>query len=286
MLLPGLPELALDVPVTDPAPQGALARSVVLVTVADDPRFQLLPTGPHGACVDEPDRAVCGVYPCAEQEPGEHVDPGRCTVVLALRAPPASAVHLPKQPAVLIPQAAARGRSREQCVEHHLLVIPANDGGEARGRFRSGDPVLGVERPRSAVDQVPGAEDSVVLAHLERGERVAQRREVPVHVPDYGVAAALVALEAWAEVRVWRREGVHSHRTAPEEAGIMVKAEGTPAVRRALPSLVRFRRTSTVRCPCLVDGSPEPSGRDPPQSVVDVTAIPIRRAGLVRFDAG
>lgn len=84
---------------------------------------------------------------------------------------------------------------------------------EPRGRVRPCNPFVGVMRVRTAVDQVPApeAEDAVSLVHLAFGERLAERLEVPVHARDDEVAAPVVALEARAQVRAGRPEGVHSH---------------------------------------------------------------------------
>ena len=103
------------------------------------------------------------------------------------------------------------GRSREQRLEHHLLVVSPKPDVEPHGRVRSGKPVQGVERARPAVDQVPEAEDAVMLVHFELGERPAKCREVSVHAGDDEVAAAVVAREPRAKVRAGRREGVHCH---------------------------------------------------------------------------
>ena len=77
------------------------------------------------------------------------------------------------------------------------------------GRFR---PVQGVERARTAVDQVLKAEDAVMLEHVEVGERLvgerpANRREVPVHGGDDEVAAPFVVLNVGAKVSARRSEG-------------------------------------------------------------------------------
>ena len=64
---------------------------------------------------------------------------------------------------------------------------------------------------RAAVEPVPGAEDAVMLAHLKLCERPAECRAVPVRAGDEEVARSVVALDASAEVRAGRREGVHPH---------------------------------------------------------------------------
>ena len=198
-----------------PAPQRPLAREVVLVPVADELRFGLVPARPHGARVHEPDRVVPGPDRCAERKSREDVDPRRGVVVSAVRGPPRAAVRHPPTPggfagAVLRPPVLV-GRSHEHRLEHHLLVVSAKRGVEPNGRLRPSNPVQGVERARTAVDQVPEAEDAVMLVHLELGERPAKRREVPVHAANDEVAAAVVALDGRAEVRTGRREGDHCH---------------------------------------------------------------------------
>ena len=103
--------------------------------------------------------------------------------------PPLSAVRFPERPCVFVPDAPARWRALSQRLEHHLLVVASNDHVESLRRVGSGNPVLRRRGIGAAVDQVPQAEDAVVLSDLELGEHPAQSREVPVHVTDHEVAA-------------------------------------------------------------------------------------------------
>ena len=135
-------------------------------------------------------RAVRRLDARREGQGGERRRPGlRSGVVRAAVLPPVTAIFVPEVPVGRPKRLICRRDPGRQRVEHQLLVIAADDQVEARRGVGPLDPGQRLEGVRPAVDQVAEREEPVGCADLHLGKRMAERREMPVHVADDQVAA-------------------------------------------------------------------------------------------------
>ena len=184
------------------------------------------------------------------------------------RLPPVAAVHPPDAPVVDVAESPASApRACGKTGEHHLLVVPSNREVESFRRMRPRDPLLRRPRVRPPVDEVPQAEDPVVFANLELGERPAKRREVSVDVAHHQVPAPRVPLKAAGEVRARRGEGLDLHippcRSSPATSTTVACIGLQLITPRRGASRPRSWRYPSSSSPSAVAAMPAPRARRP-----------------------